>query len=146
MGDRSVAEALKLVLADSYALYLKTQNYHWNVEGPHFRSIHKLLEEHYQDLSVAIDDIAELIRSLGEKAPGTWKAYEKVTKIENGDENADARTMLTHLKEDQEHIVATLQNGVEIAQKEGDEVVVGMLTDRMGVHRKNHWMLSSMLK
>jgi len=144
--DNPVVKVLKQVLADSYALYLKTQNYHWNVEGPHFRSIHKLLEEQYMDLAVAIDDIAELIRTLGAKAPGTWKAYEAITRIENGNENADAKTMINHLSKDQELIVNTLSKALEIAQEEGDEVVIDALIGRMSTHKKNHWMLNSMLK
>lgn len=146
MTNQPVIDALKAALADSYALYLKTQNYHWNVEGSQFKAIHELLEEHYTDLATAIDEIAELIRTLGAKAPGTWKAYEAITKIEDGDEDADSKTMLSHLAKDQELIVETLLKGIEAAQKAGDEIVAGALTDRATIHRKNHWMLKSMLK
>ncbi len=146
MLNQPVIEVLKNALADSYVLYLKTQNYHWNVEGAQFKEIHELLEEHYTDLAAAIDEIAELIRTLGAKAPGTWKAYEKLTKIEDGDESADSKTMLTHLAKDQQLIIETLVKGIETAQKAGDEVVAGALTDRAAVHRKNQWMLNSMLK
>ena len=146
MSNQPVIEVLKDTLADSYALYLKTQNYHWNVEGAQFKEIHELLEEHYTELATAIDEIAELIRTLGAKAPGTWKAYEKLTKIEDGDESADSKAMLTHLANDQQLIIETLLKGIQIAQKAGDEIVAGALTDRAAVHRKNFWMLSSMLK
>ena len=146
MTNQPVVESLKAALADSYALYLKTQNYHWNVEGPLFKGIHELLEEHYTDLALAIDEIAELIRTLGVKAPGTWKAYEAITSIKDGDENADAETMLSHLTTDQKLIIETLSKGIRAAQKAGDEVVAGALTNRMEIHRKHHWMLNSMLK
>jgi starvation-inducible DNA-binding protein len=146
MSNEPVIEALKTVLADSYMLYLKTQNYHWNVEGPQFNGIHTLLEEQYTDLAAAIDEIAELIRTLGAKAPGNWKAYEALTKIKDGDENSDSTTMVYHLAQDQELIFETLMNGVKTAQNAEDEVVAGALTDRAAVHRKNHWMLNSMLK
>ena len=146
MSNKPLIDSLKVVLADSYALYLKTQNYHWNVEGPHFKAIHELLEDHYTDLAEAIDDIAEIIRALGAKAPGTWQAYEALTSIVGGDENADAKTMLDHLAKDHELILKSLFSGVKEAQKVEDEVVVGALAERMTIHRKNLWMLKSMLK
>lgn len=146
MSDQTVIHALKAALADSYALYLKTQNYHWNVEGPQFKDIHELLETHYTDLALAIDELAEMIRGLGEKAPGTWKAFASLTQIEDGNETADAQSMLKHLVKDQTLILNTLQKGAVSAQKAGDEVVAGALIQRMAVHRKNHWMLASMLK
>lgn len=146
MSNQPVIEALKAALANSYALYLKTQNYHWNVEGPQFKDIHELLEVHYTDLSTAIDTIAELIRTLGAKAPGTWKAYQAITDIEDGDEYADSKTMLSHLAKDQQLIIETLLKGVKAAQQAGDEVIIGALVERISAHRKNHWMLQSMLK
>jgi len=143
---QSVIQALKMVLADSYALYTKTQNYHWNVQGIHFKTVHELLESHYTDLASAIDNVAEMIRMLGDKAPGTWTAYAAITKIKEGDEQADCITMLHHLAQDQKVILDTLAQGIHAAQKAGDEVIVGALTERMAVHRKNHWFLESMLK
>ncbi len=145
MSNKPVVETLKKVLADSYALYLKTQNYHWNVEGPHFKSLHELFEEQYTDLATAIDEIAELIRTLGEKAPGTWRAYDGVRTVKDGDENADAATMVQDLADDQDVIRKTLQQALEAAQNAEDEVVIGALVDRMSVHSKNRWMLQSSL-
>ena len=107
MTNQPVIEGLKNVLADSYALYLKTQNYHWNVEGPHFKPLHVLFEEQYTDLATAIDEVAELIRGLGAKAPGTWGAYEALTNIKDGDENASADAMVKALAEDQAVIQQT---------------------------------------
>ncbi len=137
--------ALKTVLANSYALYLKTQNYHWNVTGPNFKALHSLFEDQYNDLATAIDEIAELIRGLGEKAPGTWKAYEAITHIKDGDENLSANDMVNDLMNDQDIIQKSLEEAIKEAEKNNDEVVIGALVERMTVHRKNKWMLKSSL-
>jgi starvation-inducible DNA-binding protein len=146
MTNKTVVDALKNVLADNYALYLKTQNYHWNVEGANFRGLHLLFEEQYTDLTMAIDTVAELIRGLGEKAPGTFDAYAKNTTIKAGDENASAEQMVKELTEDQAVIQKTLQTALEAAQKVGDEVVAGFMIERLTVHRKAAWMLKSSMK
>lgn len=142
--SQKVVENLKNVLADSYALYLKTQNYHWNVKGPHFNSLHLLFEGQYQDLAASIDEIAELIRALGEIAPGTWKEYEALTVIKDGDATLSADEMVKDLAEDQEKIVKnSLQKTLDAAEEAGDDVVVDAMVGRMTVHRKNKWMLNS---
>ena len=143
MTKEAVTKNLKILLADTYALYLKTQNYHWNVTGPNFQALHSLFEEQYQDLAEAIDTIAERIRALGEKAPGTWKIYEKLTSIKDGDENISADKMVTELADDQELLVNSLKKALDPAQEEGDEVTIGLIVDRMGVHEKAVWMLKS---
>lgn len=143
MSKRPVVEALKNVLADNYALYLKTQNYHWNVEGANFRGLHLLFEEQYTDLTTAIDTVAELIRGLGEKAPGTFEAYARATSIKPGSESASAEQMVAELHEDQALIQKTLQAALEAAQTESDEVVAGFMIERLTVHRKAAWMLKS---
>lgn len=145
MSNKPVVDALKKVLADSYALYLKTQNYHWNVEGPQFKALHELFELQYTDLATAIDEIAELIRSLGEKAPGTMQSYGSTTIIKDGNENADAATMVKELADDQKLISQRLTETREAAENAGDEVVVDMMVQRLAVHRKNKWMLESSL-
>lgn len=145
MANQDVITALKTVLADSYTLYLKTQNYHWNVEGPYFKPLHLLFEEQYSDLAAAIDEIAELIRGLGEKAPGTFKAYQEITAIADGNENHSANQMVEELIADQKVITKTLQAALQAAQEADDEVVIGVLVERMTVHRKNQWMLRSSL-
>ncbi len=142
MTNNPVVGALKVVLADNYALYLKAQNYHWNVEGQNFRGLHLLFEEQYKDLAMAIDTVAELIRGLGEKAPGTFEAYKKST-IKPGNENAAADEMVKDLMKDQEVIQNTLRDALEVAQKARDEVVSGYLIERMTIHRKAAWMLKS---
>ena len=141
----STVEGLKHVLADSYALYLKTQNYHWNVQGPSFQSLHALFEEHYTELATAIDEIAELIRGLGEKAPGTWKQYEALSNIADGNENASAEVMVKELAQDQDTITKTIESALAAAQDDADEVVIGALTDRLTTHRKNKLMPNSSL-
>lgn len=144
MSDKLVVDSLKKVLADSYALYLKTQNYHWNVKGPHFNSLHILFEGQYQDLAAAIDEIAELIRALGEKAPGTWKEYEELTVIKDGNSELDANEMVLDLAKDQDEIVKnSIQKAFDAATENDDDVVVDAMVARMTVHRKNKWMLNS---
>ncbi len=145
MSNKPVVEALKTALADNYALYVKTQNYHWNVEGPNFKALHLLFEEQYTDLAAAIDTIAELIRGLGEKAPGTFAAYTKQTTIKPGNEEASADQMVKELTKDQSVIEKTLQKALDAAQKAGDEVVAGFMVERLTVHRKAAWMLKSSL-
>lgn len=146
MTNKLVVEALKNVLADNYALYLKTQNYHWNVEGANFKNLHLLFEEQYIDIATAVDTVAELIRGLGEKAPGTFSAYMKNTIIKDGNENSSADQMVKELTEDQITIQNTLKTALEAAQKAGDEVVAGFMIERLTVHRKAAWMLKSSLK
>lgn len=146
MTNQSVTESLKKALADSYALYLKTQNYHWNVTGANFKTLHLLFEEQYNDLALAVDEIAERIRALGEKAPGTWSAYEKMSSIKDGDENATADTMVKELAEDQGVIVKTLKQVLIAAQETSDEVTIGLVVDRMTIHEKAAWMLRSSIE
>ena len=145
MANKPLIEELKNVLADNYALYLKTQNYHWNVEGPNFNGLHLLFEGQYIDLAGAIDTVAELIRALGEKAPGTFDSYIKRTSIKSGNENASAEEMVKELAEDQALIQKTLQKCLELAQKVGDEVIAGFTIERLTFHRKASWMLKSIL-
>ncbi len=143
MSNKLTADALKIVLADSYALYLKTHNYHWNVEGSNFRALHLMFEEQYTDLALAVDDIAERIRSLGEKAPGTFSKFSELSSIKEGDENADAAFMVKDLADSQDTIVKSLKDALAVAQNADDEVTAGLLIDRMGIHEKAAWMLKS---
>ena len=145
MTNKNTIDSLKIVLSDSYVLYLKTQNYHWNVTGPYFKSLHLMFEEQYNDLFTAVDLIAERIRALGEKAPGSFAIYSKLTNIEEGNENTDSDYMVKDLANDQDIIVKTLTNALKEAQAVTDEVTVGILTDRIEIHQKNSWMLKSSL-
>lgn len=143
MTNKNVSDSLKVALADSYLLYLKTQNYHWNVTGPNFKSFHLMFEEQYNDLFAAVDLIAERIRALGEKAPGTYAKYIKLANIKEGNEDLDANSMVKELAEDQDIIVKTLSNVLKESQSVGDEVTAGIVTDRIEIHQKNSWMLKS---
>jgi starvation-inducible DNA-binding protein len=143
MDTKTVVNNLKAVLADSYSLFLKTQNYHWNVTGPNFISLHTIFEDQYNDLFKAIDVIAERIRALGDKAPGTYSAYSKLTKIKDGNENNDYKTMIKELSHDQLLIVDTLKIALLNAQKIADEATADIIIGRIAAHQKNAWMLNS---
>lgn len=141
---KNVAKELKKILADTYALYLKTQNYHWNVEGTNFKTLHLLFEEQYKELAIAIDSIAELIRMLGEKAPGTFHDYSK-SNIKDGDENLTDVEMIKDLLSDHITIQKTLQDGLEISKNSNNEVVSGFIVERLTFHTKIVWILKSSL-
>ena len=139
----TLIDSLKNTLADSYTLYLKTQNYHLNVTGSNFASLHAMFETQYNDLFLAVDLIAERIRALGEKAPGTFSAYKKMTTISEGNENTSATEMVKELAQDQHKIIATLNIALKEAQQTGDEVTASIITDRLEIHQKNAWMLNA---
>lgn len=141
----SYIKSLEIVLADMYALYLKTQNYHWNVEGCGFKEIHVLFEEHYRDLFDAIDEFAEIIRALDHKIVAKFSEFSKNTNIKDGNENATIEEMLKDLADDQIIINKSITAAFKEAQKLEDEVVASFLSDRMTTHRKNAWMLKSSL-
>ena len=140
-----VVQTLQAVLADSYALYLKTQNYHWNVEGPYFKTLHLLFEEQYTELAAAIDTLAELIRGLGEKVPGTFEHFIATTHLKAGVASASSTEMVSELIHDQSIIESTLTAALKESQAIQDEVVSGFLIERLTAHRKAAWMLRSSL-
>lgn len=142
---QAIAEGLARLLADSYTLYLKTHNYHWNVTGPQFNTLHQMFEEQYTDLAVAVDDIAERIRTLGEWAPGSYSAYAKLTSIEEEDGVPSAEEMVRSLVKGQEAVVKTARSVIKAAEAANDEPTADLLTQRMQVHEKNAWMLRSMV-
>lgn len=140
-----ITNTLSRLLADSYCLYLKTQNYHWNVTGPQFKSLHDLFQEQYEDLSNAIDSIAERIRQLGEKAPGSFAKYSQDTSISEANDNANAVDMVKDLASSQENICKTINSVLKAAEKANDEVTTDLCIGRLEVHEKNRWMLNSSL-
>jgi starvation-inducible DNA-binding protein len=142
----AIAQGLSKLLADTYVLYLKTHNFHWNVEGPMFQTLHQMFMEQYTETWNAIDLIAERIRSLGEYAPGTYKEYSKLTRIKETDGVPKAEQMVQLLIEGQEAIVRTARELLPIADEASDEPTLDLLTQRMQVHEKNAWMLRSLLK
>lgn len=139
-------ELLEILLASSYSLMLKTQNYHWNVEGAHFKPLHELFEDQYNDLFEAVDEIAERIRILGVKAPGTYKAYSEKTLIKDGNSELGAMAMVKDLANDQEKMVLILNRLVKSAQKDEDEVTVDLAIGRLAKHQQNKWFLLSTAK
>lgn len=136
-------KSLEILLSDTYALFLKTQNYHWNIECREFKSLHELFETQYNDLYKAIDVLAELIRGLNVKTIGTFTDFSNLTSIKDGDKNADAIQMLSDLYSDQCKIETTLKNALSEAEKRKDEVVADFIVERLNTHRKNKWMLKS---
>ena len=144
-GDRAaIAESLKHLLADTYTLYLQTHNFHWNVTGPRFRDLHLLFEEHYTELAVAVDDIAERIRTLGAPAPGTYREFAALSKIEEVEGSVSADDMLRILTASHEQVVRTCREALAPAQAADDESSAALISDRMRIHEKTAWMLRSL--
>ncbi|MFK7913103.1 MAG: Dps family protein [Pseudomonadales bacterium] len=141
----AIAQGLSRLLADSYTLYLKTHNYHWNVTGPRFRDLHLLFEEQYTELATAVDEIAERIRTLGFVAPGTYAAFARLTAIAEDSDVPAAEAMLENLVTAQETLVRTAREVLPAAQQADDESSASLIADRMVVHEKSAWMLRSLL-
>ncbi len=140
-----IVAGLSRLLADTYTLYLKTHNYHWNVTGPMFTSLHALFEEQYTELATAVDVIAERIRALGEFAPGSYQAFAKLTAIKEETDVPGAEDMLKNLLDSHEIIIRHARELLQSAAIETDEVSGDLLTQRMDFHEKNAWMLRSLL-
>lgn len=140
-----IAQGLARLLADSYTLYLKTHNFHWNVTGPMFNTLHTMFELQYTELALAVDGIAERIRALGVAAPGSYKQFGELTSIAEETGVPDANAMIRQLVEGQESIVRTARSVFPQADAANDEPTADLLTQRMQVHEKNAWMLRSML-
>jgi starvation-inducible DNA-binding protein len=144
--DRAaIAHGLSKLLADSYTLYLKTHNYHWNVTGPMFNTLHLMFEQQYTELAAAVDLIAERIRALGHPAPGSYQAYAKLTSIKEEEGVPDANQMIRELVKGQEAVTRTARELFPTVDKASDEPTADLLTQRMQVHEKNAWMLRSLL-
>lgn len=142
---KTIADALAKLLADSYTLYLKTQNFHWNVTGAQFTNLHELFEKQYQDLANAVDAIAERIRALGLPAPGSYKEFSSLTSIKEASGSYTADKMIEALVADNESIVRNARELFPSVDEAKDESTADLLTERMEVHEKNAWMLRSLL-
>ena len=142
---KAIAEGLSALLADTYTLYLKTHNFHWNVEGPMFNTLHLMFEGQYNELALAVDLIAERIRALGYPAPGSYSAYAKLSSIKEANGQPKAEEMIRQLVDGQEAVVRTARKVFPAAEKVSDEPTADLLTQRMQVHEKNAWMLRSLL-
>jgi starvation-inducible DNA-binding protein len=143
---RDIAAGLGHVLADSYTLYLKTHNYHWNVTGPMFNTLHLMFEGQYTELALAVDQVAERIRALGFPAPGSYSAYAKLTEIEADVEVPSAEAMIRNLVVGQETVARTARKLFPLVDAASDESTADLLTQRMQIHEKNAWMLRSLLE
>ncbi|KAB2923775.1 MAG: DNA starvation/stationary phase protection protein [Dechloromonas sp.] len=145
--DREIiAEGLSRLLADSFTLYLKTHNFHWNVKGPMFNTLHVMFMEQYTELWNALDLIAERIRALGIAAPGTYREFAALTVIEESPGVPNAGEMIRQLVAGQEAVTRTAREIFPIVDKAGDEPTADLLTQRMQIHEKNAWMLRSLLE
>lgn len=141
-----IAEGLKQLLADSYTLYLQTHNFHWNVTGIHFRELHLMFEEHYTDLAVAVDDIAERIRTLDVAAPGTYKQFAKLSSIKEVEGVPTSTEMVKLLTKGHEQVIKTSRKVLKVAQAAEDESTAALVSDRMRIHEKTAWMLRATAK
>ncbi len=143
---KAIAEGLSHLLADSYTLYLKTHNYHWNVTGPMFQTLHMMFETQYTELALAVDQIAERIRALGERAPGTYGEFVKLSSIEDDKENPAAKAMIKNLVHSHEAVIRTARGIFPVADESHDEATADLLTQRIQLHEKTAWMLRSLLE
>lgn len=141
-----IAGGLSRVLADTYTLYLKTHNFHWNVTGPMFQTLHLMFETQYTELALAVDVIAERIRSLGFPAPGTYKQYASLSSIKEEEGIPAAKDMIRLLVEGQEAVVRTARSLYAAAEAANDEATADLLTQRIQLHEKTAWMLRSLLE
>lgn len=143
--DRAaIVEGLSRMLADTYTLYLKTHNFHWNVKGPMFQTLHVMFEEQYTEMALAVDQIAERIRALGFPAPGTYAEFSRLSKIKEIEGVLKADEMVRELISGQETVVRTARSIFPLAEKGNDEATADLLTQRMQVHEKTAWMLRSL--
>ncbi|MDX2055117.1 MAG: Dps family protein [Polyangiaceae bacterium] len=143
---QEIATGLSRVLADTYTLYLKTHNFHWNVTGPMFQTLHLMFETHYNELALAVDLIAERIRALGFPAPGTYKAFTALSAIKEEDGVPKAENMIRLLVEAHETVARTAREVFQAADSANDQPTCDLLTQRMQVHEKTAWMLRSLLE
>lgn len=143
---KKIADGLSELLADSYALYLMTHNFHWNVTGPDFNSLHAMFMEQYTEQWTAIDEIAERIRSVGHPAPGTTRAFNKLASIKEVEGVPSAQEMVKHLVIAQEAAARTARNVFTFTEAANDQPTADLLTQRMDVHEKTAWMLRSLLQ
>src|SRR5476651_178448 len=143
---KMIAEGLSRLLADTYTLYLKTHNYHWNVTGPMFQTLHLMFETQYNELALAVDLIAERIRALGFPAPGTYSTYARLSSIKEEEGVPSAEEMIKQLVQGQEAVTRTARGLFPLLDKVSDEPTADLLTQRMQVHEKTAWMLRALLE
>lgn len=143
--NHQVIKSLSVLLADSYILMLKTQNYHWNVTGPHFVGLHTMFQEQYEELFASVDELAERLRALGEKAPGSFTDFAKLSKVKEETGNPVANDMIQNLADDHDTLAADADALLKAATEIGDDATGDMAIARMQVHQKTAWMLKAHL-
>jgi starvation-inducible DNA-binding protein len=141
-----IANGLSRVLADTYTLYLKTHNFHWNVTGPMFQALHLMFETQYNELAPAVDSIAERIRALGFPAPGSYTEFLQLSSIKDENGIPGAQDMIRLLVEGHETVARTARQVFKVAESVSDQPTCDLLTQRMQVHEKTAWMLRSLLE
>ncbi len=146
MPSNQPVPELEKLLASSYTLYLKTHNFHWNVTGPMFTTLHTLFETHYTELALAVDEIAERIRTLGAPAPGTYKEFLALSDVAETEGKPKAEDMIRILVEDSAKVVACAKAVIEASEAQGDQASADLGTRRVDLHQKNAWMLRSHLE
>jgi starvation-inducible DNA-binding protein len=145
--DRAeIADGLSRLLADTYTLYLKTHNFHWNVTGPMFNTLHLMFEGQYNELALAVDLVAERIRALGHPAPGSYAQFGKLSSVKEETGVPSASEMVRQLVEAQETVARTARQVFPVAEKAADQATMDLLTQRLQVHEKTAWMLRSLLE
>jgi starvation-inducible DNA-binding protein len=145
--DRTeIANALSRLLADTYTLYLKTHNFHWNVTGPMFQTLHLMFETQYNELALAVDLIAERIRALGAPAPGSYREFARLSSVKEAEGVPTAVEMIRQLVDGQETVARTAREAFVIVDRANDQPTADLLTQRMQIHEKTAWMLRSLLE
>lgn len=142
---KKIVDGLSKLLADSYILYLKTHNFHWNVEGPMFNTLHLMFMDQYTELWNALDLVAERIRALGSYAPGSYKKFAQLSSIPESDEHVAAKDMIRQLLQGHETVAKTVRTIFPVAEAGSDEATLDLLTQRLQIHEKTAWMLRSLL-
>ncbi len=144
--DRAdISKGLSRVLADTYTLYLKTHNFHWNVTGPMFQTLHTMFETQYTEMALAVDLVAERIRALGNFAPGSYRQFAELSSVKEADGVPSAQQMIEQLLEGHETVIRTSREIYAAAEKGNDEASLDLLTQRIQLHEKTAWMLRSLI-
>lgn len=145
-GRKAIAEGLSKVLADTYTVYLKTHNFHWNVTGPMFQTLHLMFMQQYNEMWLAVDLIAERIRALGHPAPGSYAAFSSLSSVKEEKGVPAAKDMIRILVKDHERVAKTARALLPVAEKANDQPTLDLITQRLQVHEKTAWMLRSLLE
>jgi len=142
---KGITDGLARMLADTYTLYLKTHNFHWNVTGPQFSTLHAMFMTQYTEMWTSVDEIAERLRALGAFAPGSYSAFARLATVREADGVPSAERMVAELADDQATVVRTARKVLALADAANDQPTVDLMTRRIQVHEKTAWMLRALL-